>query len=58
MISDPNYICPLCGLVLPSLADYHAHFAREHRRGAAAAGEREREVSYSNGCPVIEEEGF
>jgi hypothetical protein len=61
MISDPNYICPLCGLVLPSLADYHAHFFKTHDdarviwkpRPADTDGVGERRGSYSNGCPIL-----
>ena len=31
MIPADHYICPLCGLVLPSLTAFHQHYAKIHQ---------------------------
>lgn len=49
MIRDENLICPLCGLVLSSLAAYHRHYTKVHEVKAPKAG-------YQNGCPILDEE--
>lgn len=33
MLDPSDYICPVCGLVLPALAAYHRHWQREHVDG-------------------------
>ena len=47
MMHPDDYICPVCGLVLPSLADYHRHWEKKHRKAVQA--------SYANGCPILDE---
>ena len=32
MIRPDEYICPVCGLVLPSLTSYHHHYYKKHKR--------------------------
>lgn len=36
MIHDSEFICPLCGLVLSSLAAFHRHVARDHESGSGS----------------------
>jgi hypothetical protein len=31
MLTNDDFICPICGLILPALAAYHQHYAREHQ---------------------------
>jgi hypothetical protein len=31
MIHPEEYLCPLCGLILPSLAAFHQHYAKIHQ---------------------------
>ena len=41
-----DFICPRCGLVCPSLAAYHQHYAKAHES-----------PTYKSGCPILEEGG-
>ena len=32
MLNPNEFICPLCGEICPTLADYHKHYAKVHRK--------------------------
>jgi uncharacterized C2H2 Zn-finger protein len=45
MLTDSEFCCPLCGLVLTSLHAFHQHLAKKHDTRA----------SYANGCPILDD---
>jgi hypothetical protein len=40
MITLDEFVCPLCGVILSSLTQYHRHYDREHTSDRAPAERR------------------
>ena len=58
MLTDSEFCCPLCGLVLTSLHAFHQHLAKVHNSRAQQAARPEpgpAVASYANGCPILDD---